>query len=87
MRKWRPASAPVVDDWRVVYQIVVPKNYCGQVLELAHSTPMAGHLVVNKTYNRIQTHFYWPGIKKMYNSSLDPVMCASWLENLIRKCW
>ena len=51
MRKWRPASAPVVDDWRVVYQIVVPKNYCGQVLELAHSTPMAGHLVVNKTYN------------------------------------
>ena len=34
------------------------------MLELGHSTPMAGHLGVNKTYNQIQTHFCWPGIKK-----------------------
>ena len=34
------------------------------MLELAYSIPMAGHLGVNKTYNQIQTHFYWPGIKK-----------------------
>ena len=58
MCKWRPQSVPAVDDWKVVYQIVVPKNCRRHVLELAHSTHMAGHLGVNKTYNRIQTHFY-----------------------------
>ena len=63
MHKWRPPSAPAADDLRVVYQILVPKNCRRNVLELAHSTPMAGHLGVNKIYNRIQTHFYWPGIK------------------------
>ena len=55
MWKWRPPSAPAGDDWKVVYQIVVPKNL--NVLELAHFTPMASHLGVNKTYSRIQTHF------------------------------
>ena len=51
MCKWRPPSASAANDWRVVYQIVVPKNCHRHVLELAHSTPMAGHLGVNKTYN------------------------------------
>ena len=64
MHKLRPPSAPAADDWKVVYRIVVPKNCCRHVLELAHSTPMAGHLGVYETYKRIQTHFYWPGIKK-----------------------
>ena len=86
MCKWRPPSAPVADDWSIVYQIVVPKNCRRHVLELAHSTLIAGHLGVNKTYNQIQTHFYWPGTKRMYNSSVNLAMCASWSENLIRKC-
>ena len=64
MRKWRPPSAPAVDDWKVVNQIVVPRNRRRDLLELAHSTPMAGHLDVNKTYSQIQNHFYWPGIKR-----------------------
>ena len=42
----------------------IQKNYRRHVLELAHSTPIAGHLGVNKTYNQIQTYFFWPGIKK-----------------------
>ena len=25
---------------------------------------MAGHLGINKTYHKILTHFYWPGLKK-----------------------
>ena len=86
MCKWRPPSAPAADDWRVVYQIVVPKNCRRNVLELAHSTPMASHLGVNKTYNRIQTTSIGQVSKRMYNSSVDPAMCASWSENLIRKC-
>ena len=50
MRKWRPLSAPAIYDWKVVYQIVVPRNCHGDVLELAYSTPMAGYLGVNKKY-------------------------------------
>ena len=38
MCKWRPPSAPAVDDWKVAYQIIVPKNCHRNVLELAHST-------------------------------------------------
>lgn len=64
MRKWRPPNIPTTDDWKVTYQIVIPRNCRKDVLELAHFTPMAGHLGVNKTYSRILNHFYWPGIKK-----------------------
>ena len=30
---------------------------------LAHETPMSGHLGVNKTYHKILNHFFWPGLK------------------------
>ncbi|KAK3084264.1 hypothetical protein FSP39_010811 [Pinctada imbricata] len=64
MRKWRPPDAPPNDVWRVVHQIVVPVAYRGDIMSLAHDTPMAGHLGVNKTYNRILSHFYWPKLRK-----------------------
>lgn len=32
--------------------------------EIAHDTPMSGHLGVNKTCNRIWSHFYWPRLRK-----------------------
>ena len=28
---------------------------------LAHKTPLAGHLGVDKTYRKVMFHFYWPG--------------------------
>lgn len=34
--------------WRVVYQRVVPAVYGKDIMAIAHETPMAGHLVVNK---------------------------------------
>ena len=34
------------------------------MIKLAHSTSLAGHLGIYKTYNRILSHFYWPGIRK-----------------------
>ena len=43
------------------YQIVIPRK---MVLNLAHETPMAGHLGVNKTHRRVLDHFYWPGASK-----------------------
>jgi hypothetical protein len=63
MRKWRPPEVPANDEWSVNYQIVVPKSYRQEILSLAHETPLAGHLGINKTYNKILTHFYWPKIK------------------------
>ena len=63
MRKWRPPEVPAGDEWSVNYQIVVPKPYRQEILNLAHETPLAGHLGINKTYHKILTHFYWPKIK------------------------
>ena len=44
----------------VYKQIVVPPRQRAEILKLVHSLPMSGHLVVNKTQDRILQHFYWP---------------------------
>ena len=64
MRKWRPPDAPPDEVWQVVHQIVVPVIYLRDVMSLAHDTPMASHLGVNKTCARILSHFYWPKLRK-----------------------
>ena len=64
MRKWRPRDAPADEEWQVNHQIVVPRKYRQEILSLAHESPMAGHLGVNKTYFRILTHFYWLHLRK-----------------------
>ena len=64
MRKWRPPDVSVDDEWSVRYQIVILKPYREEVLRLAHETPLSGHLGINKTYEKIIRHFYWPGVQK-----------------------
>ena len=64
MWKWRPPDVNVDDEWAVRYQIVIPKPYHEEVLRLAHETPLSGHLGINKTYEKIIRHFYWPGVPK-----------------------
>ncbi len=64
MRKWRPPDAPVDQEWKVVHQIVVPKVYHREVIGIAHDSPMAGHLGVRKTHDRIWSHFWWPTLRK-----------------------
>jgi len=64
MRKWRPLDAPASDEWQIVHQIVVPKIYHREVISLAHDSPMAGHLGVRKTQDRILNHFWWPKLRK-----------------------
>ncbi len=44
--------------------LLVPKAYTSKVLYLAHTHLLGGHLGSEKTYERILTWFYWPGIKK-----------------------
>ena len=63
MRKWHPPDVSAEDEWTVNHQIVVPRVYRPEILNLAHETPMSGHLGVNKTYHKILNHFYWPGLK------------------------
>ena len=63
MRKWRPPDVSAEDEWTVNHQIVVPRVYRPEILNLTHETPMSGHLGVNKTYHKILNHFYWPGLK------------------------
>ena len=63
MRKWRPPDVSAADEWTINHQIEVPRVYRPEILNLAHETPMSGHLGVNKTYHKILNHFYWPGIK------------------------
>jgi len=46
MKKWRPPTEPASQEWNVIYQIVVSHS---TVLNLAHDTPMAGHLGVTLT--------------------------------------
>ena len=59
MRKWRPPDA----EWAVKHQVVLQKSCRNGVLSMAHETPLAGHLGVSKTYNKILNHFFWPLIK------------------------
>ena len=65
MRKWRPPDVSAEDEWTVNHQIVVPRVYRPEILNLAHETPMSGHLGINKIYHKILNHLYWPGLKSV----------------------
>ena len=43
-------------------QVVVPQPLRQQVMNVAHSSILGGHLGVKKTTNKITSNFYWPGI-------------------------
>lgn len=42
---------------------VVPKDFRNQVFEECHDHPLAGHMGVEKTFNRIRQLYYWPKLK------------------------
>ena len=44
MRKWRPATASSDEEWQVSQQIGAPKCFHNNVLSLAHSSTLDGHL-------------------------------------------
>ena len=64
MRKWRPTDSKPDEEWKIMHQIVVPKIYRRDILNIAHETPLSGHLGVNKTCKKILDHFYWPKLKR-----------------------
>ena len=55
-------------------KIVVPKKMREKVLVTGHDSPMAGHMGIVKTTNRIKEEFWWPGMPadiKRYVASCD----------------
>ena len=56
MRKSEDCPSPIL-------QIVVPSKYRSAILSMAHDG-LAGHSGVGKTYDRIQRHFFWPGVRR-----------------------
>ena len=64
MRKYRPPDARVDEEWRVIHQIILPQRYRHETISVAHDIPLAGHMGVNKTNERILSHFFWPGIRR-----------------------
>jgi hypothetical protein len=64
MRKWRPLDVSADDEWAFRYQIIILKSYQCEILSLVHDTPLSGHLGINKTLQKVTTHFYWPGVRK-----------------------
>ena len=63
MRKFRLSDAKLDESWRIRHHIVLPQSYRDNVPSIAHDIPLAGHLGVNKTTDRILQHFFWPGIR------------------------
>ena len=85
MRKWRLPDVPAEDEWTVKYQVVIPKAYRREILSIAHETSLAGHLGVNKTYQKILNHFYWPNLKKDVAEFCKSCHTCQIVANLIRQ--
>ena len=53
-------SHPKLNGGNEIRQVVVPGNLRNQVMRLAHSSLMEGHMGIRKTSDRILSNFYWP---------------------------
>ena len=71
VRKWRLPDIPANDEWKVVYQIIVPLKFQNDIFKIAHDN---GHLGVTKTLNKIHEHFHWPKMKKEIENIAKPVI-------------
>ena len=85
MRQWRPPDAPASDEWQVVHQIIVPITHHREVISIAHDSPMAGHLGVRKTHDRILNHFGGLHSGRMFLSIVDLATLVKWWATLIRR--
>ena len=84
MRSWRPLEEPA-EEWAVCHQVVLPHEYRQQVLKMGHAGPVAGHLDVARTIQRIQRHFWWPGFQKdvsRYCRSCAPCQLAGKAQHM-----
>ena len=57
-RRW----VNTVQGGQKVDQLVVPQFYRAGLLSIAHAIPLAGHMGIEKSRERLLAHFFWPGI-------------------------
>jgi len=62
-RRPHPVVSQVIED-RDRWKLVVPRESRGEVMRENHDPPHAGHLGVEKTYQRIAVRYYWPRMFK-----------------------
>ena len=56
MRKWHPLDISADNEGAFRHLIIIQKSYRTEILSLAHNTPLSGHLGINKTLQKINTH-------------------------------
>ena len=84
MRSWRPPKEPA-EEWAVCHQVVLPREYREGVLKMGHAGPVAGHVGVARTMQRIQRHFWWPGLRgdvSRYCRSCKPCQLAGKAQHM-----
>lgn len=57
-------SGNMVDEDSSTWKLVVPKDLRKAVLHQHHDVPMAGHLGIFKTYQRLTQGYYWPKMRR-----------------------
>ena len=60
-QKWR-SEGSTDGDVRTCKQLVLPQQCRQAVLQLAHDVPMAGHMGITQTKDRLLQRYYWPGV-------------------------
>jgi len=64
-------------------QIIIPEGHVTEVLELNHSSKLAGHLGSEKTRRRIMQDYYWTGMSKdIENYILNCDKCQFYKDNI-----
>ena len=84
MRRWKPKVTPCSEDWANRNQIMLPSSHRTPILKTVLEIPQAGHLGINKSYDKITR--YWTGIKRdvaKFSNSSHVCQIARKAKNLI----
>ena len=59
-------------------RIVVPQKMRDVVLKLSHDSPMAGHMGIERTWQKMRDNFWWPNMKKEVNEYVNDCDRCGW---------
>ena len=59
---YRHFTSPPKKGSVVHNQLILPHSLRESVLEVAHDSILGGHLATKKTYDRVTSNFFWPGV-------------------------
>ena len=59
---YRHFTSPPEKGSVVHKQLILPHSLRESVLEVAHDSILGGHLATKKTYDRVTSNFFWPGV-------------------------